>query len=287
MGDWDDDLDDAEDRDGSDEPMRGSVEAWCLTFLLETDLERKLAPDRVSSVVFEASARPRRVSAPGRPVELVSVTRAPRTPRPEALEEPRARARLVHTFLHHELQAAELFAWAILSFPETPRAFRAGLLALCQEELSHLALYREHLARLGFAVGSFPVRDWFWERVGRVESAVPFVALLGLGLEGANLEHCARFAAQFRAAGDERGAQILERVELEECAHVAFAKHWFEHFTGAPLDYDRWRASLPAPLTPALLRGRPLNREARARAGMDPAFLARLAAEPPTNGTRA
>jgi uncharacterized ferritin-like protein (DUF455 family) len=212
--------------------------------------------------------------------DLVRLARAPRTPRPAALADARVRARLVHAFLHHELQAAELFAWAILAFPTTPREFRAGCLSLCREELGHLALYRAHLACLGAAYGAFPVRDWLWERVSAVSDALSFVALLGLGLEGANLEHSARFAAWFRAAGDEDGARILERVVRDEIGHVAFAREWFERWTGAPLDYQRWYESLPRPLTPALLRGTPLNRAARAKAGLDERFLTRLEAEP-------
>lgn len=195
----------------------------------------------------------------------------------------RSRAAMVHTFLHHELQAAELFAWAILAFAEAPRAFRRGLLRLCGEELAHLALYAEHLAHLGARVGDFAVRDWFWERVPRCATPESFVALMGLGLEGANLEHSARFAEAFREAGDERGARILEQVEREEVAHVAFAVHWFERFTGRPLAYDAFRDALPAPLTPSALQGRPLNRAARVRAGFDEKFLEQLAAEPPTH----
>jgi len=258
-------------------PPSGTVEGWCWALVTGSELARKLAPPPAPEA-WEVGAPPRRPGAPGRPPELTRVARAPRTPR--SLAAPRARAHLVHTFLHHELQAAELFAWALLAFPATPREFRAGLLRLCQEELGHLALYREHLETLGFAAGAFPVRDWFWERVGRVADELAFVALMGLGLEGANLEHSARFALAFRAAGDEAGARILERVERDEIAHVAFAKTWFERWTGAPLDYERWCRALPAPLTPAVLRGRPLNRAARARAGFDEAFLARLEAEP-------
>jgi uncharacterized ferritin-like protein (DUF455 family) len=260
------------------------VERWCWELVTSTDLERKLAPAPVpvAEARWEAAPPARRLPSPGRPAELERIERAPRTPRPEALANPGTRARLVHTFLHHELQAAELFAWAILAFPEAPREFRAGLLGLCGEELGHLALYREHLGVLGFAVGAFPVRDWFWERVAGVPDALAFVALLGLGLEGANLEHSARFAARFRAAGDALGARVLERIERDEIAHVTFARRWFERWTGAPLEYERWRRLLPAPLTPAVLRGLPLNRAARARAGFDRAFLARLEAEPAT-----
>jgi hypothetical protein len=43
---------------------------------------------------------------------------------------------------------------------------------------------------------------------------------------------------------------------------------------------------LPAPLTPALFQGRPLNVHARRRAGLDDAFLARLAAEPDPGARR-
>ena len=237
-------------------------------------------PRPESSSSWEPRPRAERIARPGRPTELRPVERSPRTP--TDLSRARARALLVHTFLHHELQAAELFAWAVLAFPETPLEFRAGLVHLCREELEHLHLYREHLGRLGFAVGDFPVRDWFWERVPTCESPVSFVALQGLGLEGANLEHSERFARRFRAAGDEDGARILERVERDEIGHVAFARRWFEELSGGPLDYGAWRAALPAPLTPAVLRGKPLNVDARRSAGLDAAFLERLAAEPST-----
>ncbi len=268
-------------------PPAGTLEAWCLAFLTGTELAAKLAPPPAPATDeahgWEPAAPPRRVGAPGRPRELVRSARAARTPHPTALREARVRARLLHAFLHHELQAAELFAWAVLAFPATPREFRAGLVRLCQEELAHLGLYARHLATLGFAPGAFPVRDWLWERVSGVTDPAAFVALLGLGFEAANLDHSARFAAAFQAAGDAEAARILLRIERDEVAHVAFAAHWFERLAGAPLDYERWRAALPAPLTPALLQGRPINRAARARAGLDADFLARLEREPGTH----
>jgi uncharacterized ferritin-like protein (DUF455 family) len=267
-------------------PARGTLERWCWDFVRDDELGSKCAPPAApaprEAASWEHDPPPRRLLAPGRPRELRVESRAARTPRGAALRRDEVRARLVHTFLHHELQAAELFAWAVLAFPAEPRAFRAGLVTLCREELAHLELYAAHLGRLGFAFGDFPVRDWFWERVPRCPDALAFVALQGLGLEGANLEHSRRFAELFRAAGDEAGAAVLERVEREEIAHVAFAHTWFERLSGSPLSYESWRDRLPPPLTPALLRGRPLNRRARERAGFDRAFLDRLEREVPT-----
>jgi uncharacterized ferritin-like protein (DUF455 family) len=272
------------------EPPLGTVERWCHDFITTRRLVDKLAP-RAAPLLADASAwepdaPERRLAAPGRPPELVVVARSPAAPRAGALARADARARLLHTFVHHELQAAELFAWAVLAFPRTPLEFRAGLVRLACEELAHMELYGEHMRTLGSAYGAHPVRDWFWLRVPSCADPVAFVALQGLGLEAANLEHSVKYAAQFRAVGDEAGAQLFERVERDEVAHVAFAARWFERFTGQPLDYDRWRSALPAPLSPALMQGRPLNRAARRRAGLDEVFLERLLAEPPIDARR-
>jgi uncharacterized ferritin-like protein (DUF455 family) len=266
----------------------GTVERWCLELIEAVELAAKLAPPPPPDTSDDASWEPgppaRRPAGPGRPPELRVSARSPRTP--GDLARPEARAALLHRFAHHELQAAELFAWAVLAFPDAPREFRAGLVRLAGEELAHLGLYVRQLERLGARYGDLEVRDWFWERVATCEDAASFVALQGLGLEGANLDHSVRFVARFQQVGDDEGARILGRVERDEERHVAFAAEWFPILSGEPLDFDRWSAALPAPLTPALLRGLPLNRAARRAAGQEDAFLDRLEAQPSTTASR-
>ncbi len=253
-----------------------TLEDWALRLILADNLGEKLrAPEghleESDAGVDPAAARRPVPDSPGRPPQLRITPRSPRTPKD--LHDSSSRARLLHTFAHHELQAAELFARALLAFPETPPAFRRGLARLAGEELQHLRLYLKRLAELGAAYGDWPVRDWFWERVPLCADAVSFTAFMGLGLEGANLEHGPRFARLLRAAGDEVSAALLERIEQDEVGHVAFARTWFEQFTHTPLDFETWARHLPAPLTPAVLRSQPLNREARERAGMPASFL--------------
>jgi uncharacterized ferritin-like protein (DUF455 family) len=99
---------------------------------------------------------------------------------------------------------------------------------------------------------------------------------LGLGFEGANLEHAERYAEAFRGAGDEQAAVFLDRLAADEERHVRFSVHWFERFTGC-LDFERWRACLE-PLSPTVMKGAELARAARERAGFGDAFLDALAA---------
>lgn len=262
-------------------PPSGTVQRWCFDLIATRDMDRKLAPspppDLADDASWEADAPVRRIATPGRPDALRITARSPKTPSRGSLARAEVRARLFHTFAHHELQAAELFCWGVLAFPDAPRELHRGLVRLALEELEHLSLYRAHMGELGLAYGDLAVRDWFWQRVPSATDMIGFVAFVGLGLEGANLEHSARFAEWFRGAGDAAGAAVLERVERDEIGHVAFARRWFEQLTGAPLEFDAWADRLPHPLTPMLLRGLPLNMEARRRAGLDDAFLERLA----------
>lgn len=279
--------------DAQDTPRAGTLERWALDYVTATSLSAKLAPPPPPT---RAEARradpeePRRVplcaQRPGRPAELRVVARV-KVPRgPSAAREPRARAHLLHTFHHHELQAAELMAAALAAFPDAPWAFRVGLLRVFHDEVRHMALYREHLGRLGFGVGDFPVRDWFWERLGAVPTPLAFVAALGVGFEGGNLDHCARFAAELDAVGDARGAAIVRQVGEEEIMHVRFGLAWFARFSGRPLvELAQLGAALPHPLTPSVMRGPSLNRPARLRAGYTEHVLdelERFAAEHPT-----
>jgi uncharacterized ferritin-like protein (DUF455 family) len=250
-----------------------TVEEWARLYIECSDLSGKIspalppkrwAPDR-------APLDPR----PGRPPELEVSLKKPRTFKQGALVRAEARAALHHKFWHHELQAAELMCWALLRFPDTPQEFREGLLRIFRDEVRHMGMYQAHIESLGFALGDYPVRDWFWERIPTCETPVQFVALLGMGLEGANLDHTARFSTWLRSVGDLEGATIQEQVGREEVAHVRFATRWFRAWTG-DVDFDEWCAALPEPLTPLLMRGKTLQMEPRLKAEFPQAFLTSL-----------
>jgi uncharacterized ferritin-like protein (DUF455 family) len=255
------------------------LEAWAEQYLRSTSLSHKLSPPAPPKA-FRATAAPLRIEAPGRPPELRQARRGERTPKQQALLEPHYRARTLHAFLHHELQAAELMCWALLAFPDSEPEFRRGLIGICLDEIRHMGLYADHIRVLGFAVGDFGVRDWFWKRVPCCRTQLEFVAVMGMGLEAANLEYAPSFAARFRLAGDEAGAAIQERIAAEEVAHVGFATRWFTRWTGG-CDFATWSRQLPAPLSPWVMHGEPIAVDARRRAGMSDEFLQALRAYVP------
>lgn len=263
-------------------PSMGTLERWAFDYLVTDALDHKLMPTPVPSARC-AQRRALVELRPGRPPELRLTWDKYKAPRSaHALSDARKRAHLLHTFFHHELQAAELMCWAVLAFPDTPDAFVRGLLNICGDEIRHMQMYRQHIQRLGFEIGSFPVRDWFWERAPYARTASQFLALMGLGFEAGNLDHSERFEQLFAEIGDAQAAQLMHVVGEEEIAHVAFAAHWFRKLSG-PLSFEAWVAALPAPLSPMVMRGRPLAQARRLRAGFEPDFLEQLSAWQPAS----
>ncbi|NUP08078.1 MAG: DUF455 family protein [Polyangiaceae bacterium] len=256
-----------------------TIEAWAAAYVLAPDIAYKLAPPKPPAT-FETVPAPRPEIRPGRGASFNVSDHAHKSSGRSALRSPIARARLIHTFLHHELQAAELMAWAILAFPSAPERLKRGLLGVLFDEVRHMNLYAELLRERGYEPGGFEVRDWFWERVPQAPSIESFLATMGLGFEGANLDHAPSFAERFRAAGDERAAEVEERIGQEEVPHVRFALTWFLELSplvrdGVPL-FDAFASSLPAPLSPMLMRGKAICRPMRARAGLTDDFVERL-----------
>ena len=254
-----------------------ALHEWARAYLLSDELSLKFAPPPPPPL---EAADPIAIACPelrpGRPTVFVRIERAEKSPKAGALRDPKKRAWLFHTFMHHEMQAAELMAWAIVAYPDTPVAFRRGLANILLDEVRHMAMYRAALESLGCKVGDFGVRDWFWQRVPAAKGPAEFCAVMGIGLEAANLDHSQRYARWLREAGDTEGAELQALVGDEELPHVRFALHWFKRFTGAA-DFATWCAHLPPPLSLVLLRGLPLDVERRTRAGMDPLFIEQLA----------
>lgn len=256
-----------------------NVEAWARHYVLSTDLRVKLSPPAVPDT-FREAGNPERILAPGRPPGFFPAPRREKSPKPQGLVEPRLRARVLHAFFHHELQAAELMCWAMLAFCDAELEFRQGLLRICLDEIRHMNLYNEHIERLGFSVGAFGVRDWFWKRVPACGDKISFVSVMGMGFEAANLEYAPDFAERFRSVGDHVGADVQLLIAREELAHVMFGTTWFKRWTGG-CDFDVWLSHLPPPLSPAVLHGDPVARDARIRAGMTAPFIADLMAYVP------
>ncbi len=271
-----------------------SLRERCLAILGSGDLEAKLVPpfgadgallpdtERGQTLYLERPAR-----APG----LEMRGGAARLPRPGELATPRARAICLRRFAHHELMAVELFAWALLRWPELAPELRRELALALADEQRHCRMYLERLRAHGEGFGDEPLSDYFWKHVPAIHAhprgPLAFLAALGLTLEQANLDFTLLYADGFRRAGDEASARVSELVHRDEQRHVALAANWLARLSPAGEgEVERYTASVPFPLEASRAKARSFHSEARREAGLGDALIEHVRAARATQESR-
>lgn len=221
---------------------------------------------------------PLRLEAPGRPdvLRIVPAKQA-KVPALAGMPDLVQRARILHASANHELQAVELFAWALLAFPAAPAAFRRGLLRLLSDEQLHCQLYVERLEQLGYWFGAFPVSGYFWHKAPDLTTPLRFVCGMCLTFETANLDHSLALGQAADLAGDPETAALFRRVHADEQRHVRFGWQWLRKLKSPEQSmWQAYRANLSASLPPERGRGPVFSAEARLAAGLDADFVAQL-----------
>jgi uncharacterized ferritin-like protein (DUF455 family) len=260
------------------EPPDTGLDAFCRRILLRGDLTSKLEPPPDSDLQAgtHGAAPPNR---PARDPGLAMEGGAAALPRPGQLADPALRAVCLARFAHHELMAVELFAWALLRWPDVPPGLRKGWRDALADEQRHCKLYLERLAFLGSELGEHPQADYFWKQVPGFDASPhgprAFLAGLGLTLEQANLDFTLAYRDAFREAGDEASARVFQEVYEDEIQHVALAARWLSRLSpdeaGDPVAaYD---AAVPYPLAASRAKGRRFNAEGRRAAGLSEPFI--------------
>ena len=216
---------------------------------------------RATSPAGAAPLRARRARPPARAARH---PRAPKSPGPEALRAPERRAALVHTFLHHELQAAELMCWAILAFPDTPEAFRArparrgarrdpphGPLRGAPRRARLRATARSRCATgSGSASPASASPRALRGRASASGSRAP-TSITRRASPSASAPSATRRAPRSRSGSAPRRC----RTCASRCTGSRASR------ARTPPSLARWAGHLPPPLSPLLMRGAPLNRE--------------------------
>ncbi len=194
-------------------------------------------------------------------------------PKVNSFGESKQRAKALHYFANHELEAMELMALALLKFSDAPKTYRLALTGIITEEQKHLKLYLKRMRELGINFGDHPVSGFFWKSLAKVDSLKRFTAAMNLTLEQANLDHCIFFRDIFSQVGDHESAAIMGEVLTDEIGHVRHGVNWFKRWQENESLWNSYLQELPPEITPARARGRIFSSVVRQEAGFDVDFI--------------
>ncbi|MGH6787082.1 MAG: ferritin-like domain-containing protein [Novosphingobium sp.] len=220
-------------------------------------------------------AMPDRPAWPERP-ELLAPQQMPK--RGKAQSE-RGRIALWHSLAHIEFVAIDLALDMAGRFgAEMGREFVGDFLAVAADEAMHFALLARRLRTLGSHYGALSAHGGLWQAAEATRHDVAArLAVVPMVLEARGLDVTPAMIERVQAAGDERGARILQRILDDEIRHVGVGA---KHFVALCDAHGESAESMWKSLVARHFRGSlkpPFNDSARLAAGLPRSFYAEVA----------
>jgi uncharacterized ferritin-like protein (DUF455 family) len=222
-----------------------------------------------------AAVLPEPFAIPGRPEKPLLVS--PLEVGKRSMRTPEGRAALIHALAHIEFNAINLALDAVWRFADMPEQYYADWLKVAAEEAYHFDLLNAYLCNMGYQYGDFNAHNSLWEMAERTKDDVlARMALVPRTMEARGLDASPPLRNKFVQIGDTDAAEILDIILRDEIGHVAIGNHWFnwlcEQRGLEPIAcYETLAKQYSAPAM-----RKPLNIEARRKAGFTEEELARL-----------
>ena len=141
---------------------------------------------------------------------------------------PPARREKLHRHMNNEIGSMEIAAQSLIDFPDAPWDLRMELARQTYDESRHVeGLYRR-LKELGGRKGEFPIANFEWAVTSTRDTIAARLAIENRTFEAGQMDLLGTLCKHWRAAGDERTAEMLEAILADEVNHVRFANRWIK-----------------------------------------------------------
>ncbi len=189
------------------------------------------------------------------------------------------RAICLHRFCGHELLAVEIMAYAVLAFPQAPKAFRRGLANTLIEEQQHVLLYKERLQQLGLQFGDLPLYKHFWKQIPYLRCPENYLSAMSLTFEMANLDFAPLYRDSFLRHDDLQSAALMQKIVDDEVGHVSFGVSWMHRMNQEGKDpFIFYKENLPPILSAKRAKGFVFQKELRKKANVPESWIQSLEA---------
>jgi len=246
--------------------------------LLSSNLDEKLEPLK-PNFKFKESKGFDHPDFPNRSEKIKPSTKKVKFPKSQSLHLENKKALAFHFFANHELLAFEIMAASLLIFPTKTMAdhkFKLAIINTIEDEKKHFSLYRSRMNEFGVDFGDFPINDFFWRQLEKINTPTQYFSFISLTIEAANLDFAKFYAKVFTELEDFKSAKILELVYKEEIQHVALGVNFLEKSRGDESLWDYYRNNLPDLITPARAKGMNFDFDGRTKAGLNDDFIQKI-----------
>src|SRR5262245_61763349 len=138
------------------------------------------------------------------------------------------RREMVHRHMSNEITSLDIAAQCIAEFPDAPWGLRMQLARQCWDETRHVEALHRRLTEMGGHKGEFPISTFEWNITCALDSLVGRLATQNRTFEAVAMDVVGGLIRGLRDAGDDRTADVLEGILVDEIQHVRFGNRWIK-----------------------------------------------------------
>jgi len=139
---------------------------------------------------------------------------------------PEYRREFLHRQMNEEANVMQNAAASLVDFPEADWSIRMWLARQCSDEARHVLLYLRLMAQRGITVGEYPVLNFQYRILQRIDSLIGRLAVENRTFEADGLDAVTHGIGEARGEGDEDLADLFDMQQADEIVHVGFANEW-------------------------------------------------------------
>jgi uncharacterized ferritin-like protein (DUF455 family) len=141
-------------------------------------------------------------------------------------DHPEKGVEFLHRQMNEEINGLENSARCLADFPDADWDLRLCIARQCADEARHVEMFRRLCEARGGAVGRYPVMNFQYRIISRLESLAGRLAVQNRTFEAEGLDAIGYGIDDCRDRGDTGMAAMLDAQLADEIGHVRYANEW-------------------------------------------------------------
>ena len=140
--------------------------------------------------------------------------------------DPEREVEFFHRQMNEEVNGMECAARALADFPDAEWGVRMSIARQCYDESRHVEMFRRMFERRGGRVGQYPVLNFQYRIITKVEDLVGRLAVQNRSFETGGIDAVQVGINDAAAHGDQEQAELFDAQMADEITHVRFANEY-------------------------------------------------------------
>lgn len=143
-------------------------------------------------------------------------------------EDGRMNVEFLHRQMNEEVNGLEIAARNLVDFPDADWALRMAIARQCWDEARHVKMFRRCYERRGGRVGEYPVLNFQYRIITRIDTLIGRLAVQNRSFEAAGIDGLREGIETARRNGEADLVELLDTQLADEVQHVRYANEWIK-----------------------------------------------------------